>query len=287
MKYIVKIELRNNEELIRFKVNVENNAYSHRFCVVFDSEIASKVSTADQVFGAIERPVRLKEMDVWEEEQWQEAPISIEPFQSYVSLNNENGGIALITDGVREYEIVGEDFSKIRLTLFRTFGFMGKENLLYRPGRASGESIVETPDAQLIGNIELEFSFYAFKNQFEKENIAKISKEYLSPFTLYQFSEFLNGRLIFSHRDEEKTLPKEYSLFEIDNENLIMSAFKKAENTNEYIVRVFNPYLKNELKLLNLETFKSVKLDETTLDEKVTVLKPYEFKTFLIKKGCE
>ena len=66
-----------------------------------------------------------------------------------------------------------------------------------------------------------------------------------------------------------------------------MSAFKKAENTNEYIVRVFNPYLKNELKLLNLETFKSVKLDETTVDEKVTVLKPYEFKTFLIKKGCE
>ena len=287
MKYNVKIELRNNEEIIRFKVNVENNAYSHRFCVVFDSEIASKVSTADQVFGAIERPVRLKEMDVWEEEKWQEAPISIEPFQSYVSLNNENGGIALITDGVREYEIIGEDFSKIRLTLFRTFGFMGKENLLYRPGRASGESIVETPDAQLIGNIELEFSFYAFENEFEKENIAKISKEYLSPFTLYQFSEFLNGRLIFSHRDEEKTLPKEYSLFEINNENLIMSAFKKAENTNEYIVRVFNPYLKNELKLLNLETFKSVKLDETTVDEKVTVLKPYEFKTFLIKKGCE
>lgn len=164
---------------------------------------------------------------------------------------------------------------------------MGKENLLYRPGRASGESIVETPDAQLIGNIELEFSFYAFENEFEKENIAKISKEYLSPFTLYQFSEFLNGRLIFSHRDEEKTLPKEYSLFEINNENLIMSAFKKAENTNEYIVRVFNPYLKNELKLLNLETFKSVKLDETTVDERVTVLKPYEFKTFLIKKGCE
>ena len=41
--------------------------------------------------------------------------------------------------GVREYEIIGEQGNQIRLTLFRTYGFMGKENLVYRPGRASGE----------------------------------------------------------------------------------------------------------------------------------------------------
>lgn len=47
------------------------------------------------------------------------------------------------------------DDSKIRLTLFRTYGFMGKENLIYRPGRASGERIIETPAAQLLKEMEL------------------------------------------------------------------------------------------------------------------------------------
>lgn len=71
--------------------------------------------------------------------------------QSYAGLNNGSHGMAVMTEGVREYEIIGEQMDTIALTLFRTFGFMGKENLLYRPGRASGEKIVATPDAQLLG----------------------------------------------------------------------------------------------------------------------------------------
>ena len=59
----------------------------------------------------------------------------------------------MIPQGVREYEVL--DDSKIRLTLFRTYGFMGKENLIYRPGRASGERIIETPAAQLLKEMEL------------------------------------------------------------------------------------------------------------------------------------
>ncbi len=50
------------------------------------------------------------------------------------------------TNGVREYEIVGDGFNTVAVTLFRSFSHMGKTDLLYRPGRASGESVVATPD---------------------------------------------------------------------------------------------------------------------------------------------
>ncbi|MBC8845061.1 hypothetical protein IAI16_34295, partial [Escherichia coli] len=63
------ISLRKNEELIRFDVQVANQVLSHRLCVTFATEIASKFSTADQLFAPIQRPVRLPEMDVWEAEE--------------------------------------------------------------------------------------------------------------------------------------------------------------------------------------------------------------------------
>ncbi len=36
--------------------------------------------------------------------------------------------MALYPQGVREYEVIGEKGNQIRLTLYRTYGFMGKEN---------------------------------------------------------------------------------------------------------------------------------------------------------------
>ncbi|MGZ7234437.1 alpha-mannosidase, partial [Streptococcus pyogenes] len=96
------------------------------------------------------RPVVTNEMNLWqlEPDKWNEVPISIETCQSFVTLDNTERGLAIIPKAVREYEIVGDEFSTIRLTLFRTYGHMGRENLLYRPGRASGETVIATPDAQ-------------------------------------------------------------------------------------------------------------------------------------------
>lgn len=170
------ISLRKNEELIRFDVQVANQVLSHRLCVTFATEIASKFSTADQLFAPIQRPVRLPEMDVWEAEEWQEAPISIEAMQSFVSLHDEAHGVAVMTEGVREYEIIGENYDTISLTLFRTFSHMGKTDLLYRPGRASGESIVATPDAQLLGEINATFALTLFESSFDEADIAKKQK---------------------------------------------------------------------------------------------------------------
>ena len=70
--------------------------------------------------------------------------------------------------GVREYEIVGEQGNQIRLTVFRAYGFMGRENLLYRPGRASGERTMETPDAQLIKPMTYKIGFCTFTGSVDQ-----------------------------------------------------------------------------------------------------------------------
>ncbi|EKZ0312501.1 mannosylglycerate hydrolase [Listeria monocytogenes] len=278
------ISLRKNEELIRFDVQVANHVLSHRLCVTFATEIASKFSTADQLFAPIKRPVRLPEMDVWEAEEWQEAPISIEAMQSFVSLHDESHGVAVMTEGVREYEIIGENYDTISLTLFRTFSHMGKTDLLYRPGRASGESIVATPDAQLLGEINATFALTLFESSFDEADIAKKAKEYLSNPPVYQMSDFLNGRLIYVYRDEEKTLDATYSLGLPTIDGAIISAVKKAEDSDAFITRFFNPYLQKEITVPEIFQGKERHLDESESNEKQATLKHAKVQTYLFKK---
>ncbi|MCV66836.1 mannosylglycerate hydrolase [Listeria monocytogenes] len=278
------ISLRKNEELIRFDVQVANHVLSHRLCVTFATEIASKFSTADQLFAPIKRPVRLPEMDVWEAEEWQEAPISIEAMQSFVSLHDESHGVSVMTEGVREYEIIGENYDTISLTLFRTFSHMGKTDLLYRPGRASGESIVATPDAQLLGEINATFALTLFESSFDEADIAKKAKEYLSNPPVYQMSDFLNGRLIYVYRDEEKTLDATYSLGLPTIDGAIISAVKKAEDSDAFITRFFNPYLQKEITVPEIFQGKERHLDESESNEEQATLKHAKVQTYLFKK---
>lgn len=258
----MSVSLRKGSPVIDFDVHVDNVGKSHRLCVVFDADLVSKVNIADEQFGAIEREnVHEKEMALYNaalersktvkeevnndlplnfqqsDTTWQEPPISIEPTQSFVSLSNSERGIALIPQGVREYEVI-DDYA-IRLTLFRTYSFMGKENLIYRPGRASGERIIETRDAELQKPLDFSFGFTTFAGDFNSAHIANTAKAYNTPVVAREYSEFLNGRLIFSEPEVEGTKEDSYSLFSTENK-LVVSAIKKAEDKDGYIIRLYN-----------------------------------------------
>lgn len=243
---VLELVLKKNTPTIDFKLTVDNQVVdSHRVCVLFDTGINSKFSIADQQFGTLQRPVVFeKEMTLWEanKEQWNEQPIAIETCQSFVGLFDETHGVAVIPKGVREYEIVGEDYDTIRLTIFRTYGFMGKENLMYRPGRASGETVIATPDAQCHKTLSFDFSVAYFAQGFDQANVAQLAKQAVTPIELYQYAEFLNSRLIFTLGDVEPTLPAEFSFFEITG-NLTLSVLKKAEDRPGYIIRLYNGLL--------------------------------------------
>lgn len=254
------VALRKDSKVIDFNVHVDNKGLSHRLCVLFDSQIVSSFNYADEQFGSIKRPnyyekemklymasaenktekkAGVQELANWANDQstWQEPPISIEPTQSYVSLTDGKQGIAVIPQGVREYEVL--DNHMIRLTLFRTYGFMGKENLIYRPGRASGERIIETPAAQLLKEMDFAFGFTTYASDINEANVDTLAKAYNTNVEVYTYAEFLNGRLIFSQREIEGTKESRYSLFETENK-LVVSAIKKAEDNEGYIIRLFN-----------------------------------------------
>ncbi len=278
-----RISLRQGEKIVRVGLTVDNLAKDHRMCLHQSTNIQTDQSLADKLFGVETMDMHHPAMDYWQEDKWTEAPIAINPLQSFVALSDQQATVAVMTEGVREYEIVGEHYSNIQLTLFRCFGYMGKENLVYRPGRASGEKIVATPDAQLLGPLSFEVAVAYEDGSFDEVAIAKLSKEYLTPLQQYELTDFLNGRTIFKKNMPAKTLAPHYSLLDFAESDVILSTLKKSELGDNLVYRVYNPFIQKEVSLEGVikETDVAVGLDEITQLARPQHLTHNQFQTFV------
>ncbi|WP_304944471.1 glycosyl hydrolase-related protein, partial [Vallitalea guaymasensis] len=166
---------------------------------------------------------------------------------------------------------------------------------LDRPGRASGMEW-ETPDAKLLKEMKLNFSVLLYTD--DKENyLSKLSKETFTPLKAYQAAEFKNNFEYFIlNKSDNRNKKDNYSLLEFTEGNAILSAFKKAEKSDGYILRVYNGNIEateeDEVRLIDIEKreVSEVMLDETTVKteldntEKVSMyLEGSEFKTLFLK----
>ena len=231
-------------KLIKFELNVDNRLpKSHRLCIDFDSEVVTNTSIADIQFGTIKRPLTKKQaLKDWHQNQgaWQEKPISINTVQSFVAMSDDERGLVLIPQGVREYECIGKDNATIRLTVFRTYGMLGKRDLLYRPGRASGDETVPTPEAELNQHLSFELAMTTMQTGYDQAALASEVKAFETPLQVYQYAEFLNGRLTFPFNPVKRTADPELSLFKTDDQ-LVVSTVEQTEEGTGYQMRLYNP----------------------------------------------
>lgn len=232
------VNVPNHKPRLDIKFEVNNQAKDHRLRVLIPTNIASAFSVSDNQFGSIKRDVVDSAITVWEKESWDERPDSIYPMLSYVGLLNDEYGVSVLTNSTREYEIVGEKFDTIAITLFRSVGFLGKEEMVRRPGRPSGIKL-PTPDSQMIGKLSLEFAIAIYRKE---ENVARVAKEYLTPVVAYNKIPYDAMKLNVAG---VKT-PLEFSFFRERTSNVIMSTFKKAEREAGFVLRFFNPLEREE-----------------------------------------
>ena len=275
IEFFVTLSLEKNSSLVKVDIELENRAIEHRIRVLFKTGIESVESIADQQFGTIRRPVYLSEVENWRENGWNEKPRTIEPMQSFVSLANDHENVSIITDCVREYQITGEKFDTIALTLFRSTPEMGKAELKDRPGRASGMANWETPDANLLKNLKFNFAISIERDEYSISKISNISKEYLTPFYYYQAAEFKNVDIFFlMNKPEIQNVPFDFSMFSSENRNCVLSTVKKAEKEDALIIRIYNP---DDRKCADfymtcnddIEDISLVKFDEETVMDNV------------------
>lgn len=232
----ISINVPNDKARIDIVFDIDNQACDHRIRTYIPTNIASKFSVSDNQFGYIKRDVYDEAMDVWEKEGWDERPDSIYPMLTFVGLSDDKHGVAVLTNSTREFEIVGEKFDTIAITLFRSVGFLGKEEMIRRPGRPSGIKL-PTPDSQLIGNITMDFAIATHEKSTLEANVANMAKQYLTPMVTYNKMPYNAMKL----NDSEVSTPYSYSLLKQCDENLVLSVIKKAEKEEGLIIRMYNP----------------------------------------------
>lgn len=232
----ISINIPNDKARIDIVFDIDNQACDHRIRTYIPTNIASKFSVSDNQFGYIKRDVYDEAMDVWEKEGWDERPDSIYPMLTFVGLSDEEHGVAVLTNSTREFEIAGEKFDTIAITLFRSVGFLGKEEMVRRPGRPSGIKL-PTPDSQLIGNITIDFAIATHEKSTLEANVANMAKQYLTPMVTYNKMPYNAMKL----NDSEVITPYSYSLLKQYDENLVLSVIKKAEKEEGLIIRMYNP----------------------------------------------
>jgi mannosylglycerate hydrolase len=235
MDVTIRLTIPMNQPRIDINIEVKNAAKDHRVRVHIPTGISSTHSIADNQFGTIKRPVIDPAIEVWEKEKWDERPDPIYPMLSYVGLSDENGGVAVLTNSTREYEIVGKHHDTIAVTLFRSVGYLGKEELVRRPGRPSGIKL-ETPDSQMIGTNYVHIAITTHKGTTEQANVAKIAKQFLTP--LYTYNKMPYDAMKLNPVDFH--VPYYYSLFEQQDSDIVLSVVKRSEDNKGIIVRFYN-----------------------------------------------
>lgn len=241
------IHLRKDTDYIAFHCEVDNQIYSHRLRVRLNSEIYANETIASLPFGYIRREV-LKELPENWENNYVEMPIDIETYESSVAVESDDFSFTAFGKGLKEYQFIDKN---LYLTLFSSTNQLGKENLVYRPGRASGDTtrkghqMIETPMAELIGPLSFDFAVRVNNGSFEELETAKTWDNYAMENVSYQVQSLNKFIYRLDNKiqpyEETTPAPKASSLFEIDGDVLFSCFTPSLYDSDSFILRLKNP----------------------------------------------
>lgn len=213
------VSLGRGQRRVEVSLEVENNARDHRLRVGFPSGIHSESAVAEDTFWVARRTVRPPNGKGWVEE-----PPRTHPQKSFVAVEDDRSGIAILNRGLPEYEVT-ED-GTIHLTLLRGVGWLSRGDLSTRRGHAGPP--YATPEAQCPGRHRFEFALLPYRGTWEEAQIWKEAHGFCAPPI---------GQELLGHEGGE--LPAAVSFLQV--EGLPLSAVKPAEEGEGIVVRLYNP----------------------------------------------
>ncbi|MFT8407464.1 alpha-mannosidase [Liquorilactobacillus nagelii] len=245
--YTLKLKLIAAEKIIKGSLLIDNTILSHRLRLKINTKIATETSIAELHGGFINHKNEIIEKN-WPE-KFVEKPVNIFNFDQLVGMKNEKNGVFLFAKGMKEYEKVADS---LIVTLMATTGQLGKPNLLWRPGRASGDTtsighlMTPTPLAQENGLNEFEFGILSEKVS-DPNNLAKKADRWFSPSISYQkqnlnlFVNRLDNKIwdieFDEHLNELKTI---FSGLSIDLPVSVSAIYPAYTVKNAYVIRLSN-----------------------------------------------
>jgi mannosylglycerate hydrolase len=154
-----------------------------------------------------------------------ETPPPTAPLARYVTLASPERGATIISDGVGEYEALGD--GTVAITLFRAVGELSRNDLPERPGHAGWPA--PTPEAQEQGAFA---GCFAILPHGPRDDATIALIEHTADDVLHP----LAGRTVLSASE----LPVSTSGVTLEGEGLALSTIKSSENGEWLVLRCVN-----------------------------------------------
>ena len=250
--------LKKGAKAVEVKTVIDNTEKDRRMRVMFDTGIKTDIAKSAGHFYVDERSTVPAGDRYYPEMQTL-------PKGYYTTLEDEKGGFSFVDNCTCEYEATKD--GKLAITLFR-----GVRNIICTEFRSAG-MFPHEDGGQSLGELTFEYALYPFS-----ENETGFLAERISaPIKAVQTSK----------GDGKEKNRK--SFFEIPKE-LVLTAFKKAEDSENYIIRVYNPLGKEFCGAFygQLKNAKAVNLNEEykkDVDMNNIKVRPYEILTIEAEKN--
>jgi len=240
----VNLELPVSSDFLKIKVMVNNQSLDHRLRLVIPTDINAPFHYAETNFDVVKRTSERPDTS-----NWVEQPMYDFPFNNFVDVASENRSIAVFSDGIKEYEYKNDERNSLCFTLLRAYKY------IIAP--ASKQDFSYDLSSQEIGKREYNFAIYPHKNDYQNSEVIKNAYKFNYDLRAIQMGKNISGNLSDT-----------VSFYEIENKNLIPTAFKQKETKeeNKYILRFYNPMeTTQKTKIRFFKKFKEV--GKTTLEE--------------------
>lgn len=220
----VTYTLRANTKFLEVKVQMVNRAGNHRLRMGFEVGKEMVFSEAEVFFDVIKRSSH-KELD---DTFWPEKASLTKPKDRFVFVGNKDEGLIFVDQGwLKEYEF--NESGYFFLTILRCNDFLSVELLPERSGSSTGPKIA-TPGSQYLGAaIEADFAIYPLSKHWAELPSFSFADHLLKPLDFQILGKY-GGKI-----------NSEESLLSFSSEKILISALKRKEDGNGWIIRVWNP----------------------------------------------
>ncbi|MDX9972488.1 MAG: glycoside hydrolase family 38 C-terminal domain-containing protein [FCB group bacterium] len=228
-----RFTLKAGQERLDVVTSFDNTCKNHRLRVLFPTRLDTDKTDSEAGFDVISRDIHIKETSAYFGK-----PNPQYPMHRFVDMSDGKQGFAILNTGIREYEAMDTAERPLAITLLRAFTFRQS------PIIDRWDVYPDMELSQCPGRHEWTYAIYPHKGDWTSG--------------VFDQAEALNLPLELAQAGaHEGTLPKSLSLVEVSGGSLQLTALKKAEDGDSYIVRLFNPTEKGAIG--TLKVFKDIK----------------------------
>ena len=223
--YIINntVMLKRGQPWVEIVTSIDNNVEDHYLQVAFPSNIKSDKVMVQGQFDVIERSVFPVDPALFDEK-----PQSEQPMNSFVDISDDEAGLALLNEGLKAYEAKDDPARTVSLTLLRSFPLricVTQEMLDYSQ---------TDKESQCLGKHSFRYAVMPHAGDWKKGKLWQAAERFNLSFIAAQTGPTKHG-----------TEPLTKSFLEIKPDVLHISAVKRSESGQGWIVRLFNPFEKS------------------------------------------